>query len=106
LFILRASPEQFRTAWFLESLYTELVILLIVRTRRPLYRSKPGRALWLSSLAVALGSLVLIYLPGVQKMFSFVPLPLPVLAALLVVTVLYVAGNEVAKSLFYRRALA
>ena len=39
----RAAPELFRTGWFVESLLTELVIALVVRTRRPFFRSRPGR---------------------------------------------------------------
>ncbi len=44
LFVVRASPEQFRTGWFIESLLTELVIALVVRTRGPFFRSRPGHA--------------------------------------------------------------
>ena len=38
------TPELFRTGWFVESLLTELVIALVVRTRRPFFRSRPGNA--------------------------------------------------------------
>ena len=37
-----ATPELFRTGWFVESLLTELVIAVVVRTRRPFFRSRPG----------------------------------------------------------------
>ena len=43
--VFRATPETFRTGWFVESLLTELVIALVVRTRRPFFRSRPGRLL-------------------------------------------------------------
>ena len=56
--------EQFRTGWFVESLLTELAIALIVRTRRACWRSRPGRLLWTSSVAVAVFALVLPFLPG------------------------------------------
>ena len=52
LCVLRASEDQFRTGWFIESLFTELFILLVVRTRRPLFKSKPGQWLWISTLLV------------------------------------------------------
>ncbi len=39
----RVNPELFRTSWFVESLLTELVIALVVRTKRPFYRSRPER---------------------------------------------------------------
>jgi len=41
--VFRADPRTFRTSWFVESLLTELVIALVVRTRRPFFRSRPGR---------------------------------------------------------------
>ena len=43
LLVFRAAPDLFRTGWFVESLLTELVIALVVRTRRPFFRSRPGR---------------------------------------------------------------
>ncbi len=49
-----AGPELFRTGWFVESLLTELVIALVVRTRRPFWRSRPGTLLLWSSVAVVL----------------------------------------------------
>src|SRR5207344_3593599 len=45
LFLFRASPEEFRTGWFIESLITELVIALVVRTRHLFFRSRPGTLL-------------------------------------------------------------
>ena len=43
LLVFHAAPDLFRTGWFVESLLTELVIALVVRTRRPFFRSRPGR---------------------------------------------------------------
>ena len=39
---VRAPVAVFRTAWFVESLLTELVIALVVRTRRPFFRAGPA----------------------------------------------------------------
>src|SRR6185295_16048153 len=47
-----AGAEEFRTSWFVESLFTELVIALIVRTRRPAWRSRPGTVLWSTTVGV------------------------------------------------------
>lgn len=103
LLVLHANEDLFRTGWFIESLITELFILLVVRTRRPLFRSTPGKMLWVSTLAVGIVSLALPYTPGVQQLFSFVPLPLPVMLMLLGVTALYVIANEIAKRIFFQR---
>jgi Mg2+-importing ATPase len=102
LFVVRATPEQFRTGWFVESLLTELVIALVVRTRQPFFRSRPGRLLWISSLTVAVITLAIPYVPS-SGLLGFTPLPAWVMGLLLGITALYVAASEVAKSIFYRR---
>ena len=103
LLVLRASENQFRTGWFIESSLTELFILLVVRTRRSLFKSKPGRWLWISTLLVGLATLILPYLPGVGPIFGFIPLPPLMMVLLLTITSLYVAANEIAKRIFYRK---
>lgn len=106
LLILNASEDQFRTGWFIESLFTELFILLVVRTSRPLFKSKPGFWLWLSTLIVSAITLALPYLPAADNIFGFVPLPPVMMTLLLLITVCYIAANEFAKRYFFRSALA
>jgi Mg2+-importing ATPase len=101
--VMRLSPEMFRTGWFIESLLTELIIALVVRTRKQFFRSRPGRLLWLSTLLVALLAFALPYLPFVAPI-GFVPLPWPLMAMLIVITMLYVVTVEVVKHNFYRNA--
>lgn len=98
--LFAAGAEMFRTGWFVESLLTELVIALVVRTRRPFYRSRPGALLsWLTWLLVAF-TLAMPYLPLVATL-GFVPLPTELLALLVGVTMLYVVAVEIAKKRFY-----
>lgn len=101
--VLKVNPDQFRTGWFIESLLTELFVFLVIRTRRPFFRSRPGRWLLLGTLLVALITLILPYLPGVQLIFGFVPLPSLVMVLLLVLTLMYIGANEIVKIFFYRR---
>jgi len=101
LFFFRATVETFRTAWFIESLLTELVIALVVRTRRRFYQSRPGAVLLWSTVALAAASYVVPFLPFAESL-GFVPLPLPLLAALSVITLLYVVAAEIGKEWFYR----
>lgn len=103
LLIFKASEDQFRTGWFVESLLTELCILLVVRTSRPLFKSKPGFWLWVSTLLVGVLALLLPYLPGAAPLFGFVPLSPLMVAALLLIMVCYVLANEYAKSVFLHR---
>jgi len=102
LFLFSATEEEFRTGWFIESLLTELVIALVVRTRRLFFRSRPG-ALLLAATVVVIGiTLVLPYLPF-SSLFGFVPLPAPLMLMLIGLIVLYVVVAELAKKHFYAR---
>jgi Mg2+-importing ATPase len=83
-------------------LLTELVIALVVRTRRLFFLSRPGRFLWISTLIVSLATLVLPY-TRFGQLFGLIPLPAWVLAALIGFTSLYVVAAEIAKKYFYKR---
>lgn len=98
-----AGPELFRTAWFVESLLTELVIALVVRTRRRFFRSRPGALLLGSTLLLIPFSFALPWLPF-AGLLGFVPLPAAMLPVLAGITALYVAAAEATKSWFYRTA--
>jgi Mg2+-importing ATPase len=102
LFLFRASPEEFRTGWFIESLITELVIALVVRTRHLFLRSRPGTLLLLSTLIFIGIAIVLPYLPFIS-VFGFVPLPTSLMLAMLGLTMLYVLATEFTKRYFYSR---
>ncbi|MBK8939236.1 MAG: magnesium-translocating P-type ATPase [Polyangiaceae bacterium] len=101
LWVFKASEGEFRTAWFVESLLTELVIALVVRTRRPFYKSRPGKTLLWITGAVAAIDLALPWLPG-ASLLGFTPLPLPLLFSILGITAAYVVAAELLKSRFYR----
>jgi Mg2+-importing ATPase len=103
LALFHASPDVFRTAWFVESLCTELVVALVVRTRRPFFRSRPGRLLLLSTIVLIPIAFALPYAPF-AGVFGFVPLPGILVIAIAAITVLYVAATELQKRWFYSRA--
>ncbi|ACO76509.1 cation-translocating P-type ATPase [Azotobacter vinelandii CA] len=96
-------PELFRTGWFVESLLTELAIVFVVRTYKPFYRSRPGRLLLSSTLAVMLLTLLLPYTPA-GAWFDLVPLPPALLAMIGLITLLYAATSEAVKRRFYAAA--
>jgi Mg2+-importing ATPase len=102
LFLFRASPEEFRTGWFIESLITELVIALVVRTRHIFFRSRPGRLLLVSTLIFIGITLVMPYLPFIS-VFGFVPLPALLMLTMIGLTILYVLATELTKKYFYSR---
>lgn len=102
LWVFHAGPEEFRTGWFVESLLTELVIALVVRTRGRFWRSPPGHLLLGTTVAVIALTLALPYLPS-SSVFGFVPLPASLMLAMVILTVAYMAAAEVAKQFFYAR---
>jgi Mg2+-importing ATPase len=91
-----AGAELFRSGWFVESTFTELVVMLVLRTRKRFWQSAPGKALWVSS--AVLGALVIaIPFTFVGKFLQLAPLPLPLLAVLAGLIAIYAAINELAK---------
>jgi Mg2+-importing ATPase len=102
LWLLRATPGQFRSGWFLESVLTELLILLVIRTRRAFFRSRPSLALEVSTVVVTVASVALLYLP-VNRFFELEPLPPSFLLVLGAITLAYALASEAAKGWFFRR---
>ena len=102
LYLFHANTDQFRTAWFVESVLSASLILLVVRSRRPFFHSRPSRRLLLATLGVGIVTLALPYL-SFAALFGLVPLPFEYLGAIAVIVALYVASGELAKHLFYRR---
>ncbi len=100
LWILDASPEQFRTGWFIESVISASAIVLVIRTRRPFFSSTPGRTLTLVTLAVAAVTLLLPLLP-IAAPLGLAPMPLSFLVLLGTILVGYVVTAELAKRRFY-----
>jgi Mg2+-importing ATPase len=94
----------FQTGWFMESTLTGLVILLAIRTQRPLLRSRPGRLFLFAEVAVAMVTLAIPFTP-LGKLMGFVQPPALLVLATIVITVLYGVGMEVVKSAFYRHVM-
>ena len=101
LFFLHATPEQFRTGWFMESVLSASLIVLVIRTRKPFYQSKPGKALFWTTLVVALAILIFPY-SFLGPLLGFVPLPVAFYPVLGIILLLYIASAEMAKKLFYK----
>jgi Mg2+-importing ATPase len=101
LFVFRAPPQVFRTGWFVESLLTELVIALVVRTRRPFLRSRPTSVLLVPTLILMVLTPLIPYVPFADAL-GFVPIPATLLAVLLGITAVYVLAAEMTKRWFYR----
>jgi len=102
LYVIKAAEPEFQTGWFIESLLTELVVALIVRTQRPFYKSRPGRWLLITTVAVAAFTIAVPYLPY-SELFGFVPLPAGLMAIIIGITFAYAIATELVKKAFYAR---
>lgn len=102
LFVLHAQPNSFRTGWFLESVISASVIVLVIRTRRPFYQSRPGKYLLTATLLIAGVTLLFPFSP-LGSLFKFRPLPAPFFVALGAIVALYIVAAEIAKRFFYRQ---
>lgn len=96
----QASEAHFQTGWFIESVVTELGIVFVVRTRRPVWKSRPGSWLVWLSLLVLVTVVALPYTPAAGWV-GLTPLPLPILAGLGAITLAYLAASEAAKHVFF-----
>lgn len=95
------NQDLFRTGWFIESTLTGLMILLVVRTQRPFFLSRPGTLFLIAEAVIAAIVLWLPFSP-LGPTLGFVVPPAGLLAIVLVITLLYGIGMEVVKRLFYR----
>jgi Mg2+-importing ATPase len=102
IFVYHASPEEFRTAWFMESLLTEILILLVVRTQKAFFRSRPSRYLLLAC-AFTFGIAVMLPYLNFVKAFELYPLPPAVFSVILIVALLYAFFGEITKKALIRR---
>lgn len=97
----KSGEELFHSGWFVLSILTELMLLLVMRTQKPFFKSKPAPSLLISTLGVAALTLILPYLP-VANILSISPIPPLILLALIGIAVLYIIATEVAKHFFFR----
>ena len=96
-----ADEVLFRSGWFVESTLTELVVMLVLRTHRPFWKSKPGKGLLYSSLILAAIVIALPY-TVIGHSVKIDAIPFALVASLTVLILIYAAVNEIVKRRFTR----
>jgi Mg2+-importing ATPase len=99
--VLGAGQELFHTGWFVESVLSAALVVFALRTRLPLVRSRPGRALLAVTGAMILVTVLLPSTPLAAPL-GFKPLQPLYLLAIAAIVAMYVASAEVVKRWFYR----
>ena len=93
----------FQTAWFIESIITQTLVVFVLRTRKtPFWKSKPGKYLVISCFTVIAVALALPYTP-LGAIFDFSPPPPTFYIALAGLIVAYLFLVEVVKKWFMKR---
>jgi P-type Mg2+ transporter len=94
----------FRTGWFLESVLSAMLVVFVVRTRLPFWRSRPSRSMLAATGVVALVTVVLPFTP-LADVVGFGRLPPAVLLTMALIVALYFTSAEFVKRRFYRRSV-
>lgn len=96
--MLHASAEVFQSAWFVQSMATQILVIFLIRTPRAAWRDRPSAWLAASSLGVTAFAALLPFLPW-GAAFGLVPLPPAAMAMVCGLTLAYLAATEAAKHL-------
>jgi Mg2+-importing ATPase len=101
LLVLHATRVQFRTGWFVESVVSAALIVLVIRSRSPFFRSRPGKYLLMTTLSIVALTLILPFTP-LAGLFGFSPLPVPFLLLIGCIILFYIITAEIVKKIFYK----
>lgn len=101
-YFFHPAVAQFQTAWFMESLATQIFVIYIIRTRLvPFFQSSPGRWLTLSTLLVVAAGWIIPFI-WLGRLMRFEPLSLGMMLAIGALVVLYLILVQIVKIFFYR----
>jgi Mg2+-importing ATPase len=101
LLIIHANEKTFQTSWFTESVISAILIVLIVRTRLPFFKSLPGKYLAIATIIILVVILTLPLTP-IAAWFGFVQLSFTFYGWMLLIIFCYMFSAELAKYWFYR----
>lgn len=102
LLLLHATEVQFRTGWFLESVVSASMIVLVIRSRKPFFRSRPGKYLQIATFSIVGITLVLPFTP-LAGIFGFSPLPVAFILFIGLIILAYIFTAEFVKKVFYKK---
>src|SRR5665647_1249011 len=98
VFVFNASPAEFRTTWFLESMATQILVIFLIRTNGRPWRDLPRPALAASSLVALVVAMVLPFTP-LGTWFGFETPAAVTLIGVGTIVIVYLACAELIKSL-------
>lgn len=96
IFLFDASPPEFRTAWFLESMATQILVIFIIRTNGRPWADLPRPILAVTSLGALLVAVVLPFTPAAPLLSFQVP-PLAMTGGIMLLVIAYLFCAELLK---------
>jgi Mg2+-importing ATPase len=99
---MKSDERTFQTGWFVESVISATLIVLVVRTRLPFVKSLPGKYLSIATILILLVVTILPLTP-VAGIFGFGRLPLYYYFWMLLIVGVYIGSAELLKQWFYRK---
>lgn len=104
IYYLKAGEKLFQTGWFLESVISATLIVLVVRTRLPFFKSLPGKYLTIATLLVVVFVLIIPFTPF-AALFGFIKLPIAFYGWMALIISGYIVSAELAKKWFYKKLM-
>lgn len=98
-----SNPEGFQTAWFVECLISETLIIYFVRSSKSIFKSVPDIRLILGTLVTIIGTIVTPLLLHSIPTFHFIVLPTYYYFYTLILLVLYTAIVSLVKSKYIKK---
>lgn len=102
LFKMHASIELFRTGWFTESVLSATFIILFVRTKYSIFKSRPSVLLAIAVFFIMAITLLIPYTP-IGPYFKLYPMPKIYYLGIFIIVSCYAVLVEIAKKIFYRK---
>jgi Mg2+-importing ATPase len=102
IYLFHATPPEFRTAWFLESMATQILVIFVIRTNGRPWRDLPRPWLAASSLGALLVAVILPFTPA-GGWFGFEAPPWRMTAGLGAIVIVYLVCAELAKQAWVKR---
>lgn len=102
ILFFKSTPDLFRTGWFIESVISEVFILLVIRSRRNFFKSRPGKLLMISSIAVLVIVLAISYFPFSASL-GLASLPFKIIFTMFIIALLYALLGEITKKYIFSK---
>jgi len=94
--VFHADAPTFQTAWFLESIATQILVIFLIRSRGAFWNSRPHWILVATSLGALAGTILMVASP-LRHLFGFVAISAPLGGAIVAIVIAYLACAEALK---------